>query len=148
MDAFITTDVLFRWLHVLFGITWIGLLYYFNFVQGEYFKEAEAGAKADAVKKLAPRALWWFRWGAMITVLTGLGYIIWKNWVASDAGFTGTGGLMTSPWGQWISLGGLFGIIMWFNVWFILLRFIAPLGVFIVFINSVRPVLKAWLGAE
>ncbi len=48
------------------------MLYYFNFVQGEYFKEAEASAKADAMKKLAPRALWWFRWGAMFTFLTGL----------------------------------------------------------------------------
>lgn len=62
---------LFRWLHVLFGIVWIGMLYYFNFVQGEYFKEATADAKSDAVKKLAPRALWWFRWGAMFTFLTG-----------------------------------------------------------------------------
>lgn len=65
-------EFVFRWLHVLFGIVWIGMLYYFNFVQTEYFKEAEAGAKADAVKKLAPRALWWFRWGAMFTFLTGL----------------------------------------------------------------------------
>ena len=65
-------EFVFRWAHVLFGITWIGMLYYFNFVQTEYFKEAEAGAKADAMKKLAPRALWWFRWGAMFTFLTGL----------------------------------------------------------------------------
>jgi len=63
---------LFRWLHVLFGIVWIGMLYYFNFVQGEYFKEATPDAKSDAVKKLAPRALWWFRWGAMFTFLTGV----------------------------------------------------------------------------
>jgi uncharacterized membrane protein len=61
-----------RWLHVLFGIVWIGMLYYFNFVQGEYFKEATADAKSDAVKKLAPRALWWFRWGAMFTFITGV----------------------------------------------------------------------------
>ena len=54
MDNFISLDLLFRWLHVLFGITWIGLLYYFNFIQGEYFKEAEASAKADATQKLAP----------------------------------------------------------------------------------------------
>ena len=61
MGDFISMDLLFRWLHVLFGVTWIGLLYYFNFIQGEYFKEAEASAKTDAVAKLAPRALWWFR---------------------------------------------------------------------------------------
>ena len=48
-------EFIFRWAHVLFGITWIGMLYYFNFVQTEYFKEAEADAKADAIKKLASR---------------------------------------------------------------------------------------------
>ena len=82
MENFISLDLLFRWAHVLFGITWIGLLYYFNFIQGEYFKEAEAGAKSDAVQKLAPRALWWFRWGAMFTFITGLVLLVGirKTW--------------------------------------------------------------------
>ncbi|MBT4987722.1 MAG: antitermination protein NusG, partial [Proteobacteria bacterium] len=65
-------DVAMRWGHVVFGVTWIGLLYYFNFVQTEYVKEADAGAKADVTAKLAPRALWWFRWAAMFTFLSGL----------------------------------------------------------------------------
>ena len=65
-------DYLARWAHFLFGITWIGLLYYFNFVQTEYFKEADPDARTDAFTKLVPRALWWFRWGAMFTFLTGL----------------------------------------------------------------------------
>ena len=65
-------NMLFRWSHILFGITWIGLLYYFNFVQTEYFKEAEENARKDAVAKLAQRALWWFRWAAFFTFLTGL----------------------------------------------------------------------------
>ena len=69
MELFI--DFLFRWGHILFGITWIGLLYYFNFIQTEYFKEAEELARKDAVAKLAPRALWWFRWAAFFTFLTG-----------------------------------------------------------------------------
>ena len=55
MELFL--DFLFRWGHILFGITWIGLLYYFNFIQTEYFKEAEEMARKDAVAKLAPRAL-------------------------------------------------------------------------------------------
>ena len=92
------------WLHVLAGITWIGLLYYFNFVQGEYFKEAEAGAKADATKKLAPRALWWFRWGAMMTFLTGL-YLLYV-----------LGGTIN----QYITLGAIMGIFMFLNVWLII----------------------------
>ena len=61
-----------RWIHFMAGVTWIGLLYYFNFVQGEYFKEATPDAKSDAVKKLAPRALWWFRYGALLTFLSGV----------------------------------------------------------------------------
>ena len=65
-------DLLLRWIHFLAGITWIGLLYYFNFVQGEWFKETDASAKSAAIQKLVPRALWWFRWGAMLTFLAGV----------------------------------------------------------------------------
>ena len=65
-------NCLFRWRHVLCGIVWIGMLYYVNFVQGGYFKEASAEGLADAKAKLAPSALWWFRWGAMFTFITGL----------------------------------------------------------------------------
>lgn len=97
-------ELLFRWGHVLFGITWIGLLYYFNFIQGEYFKEAEAGAKADATKKLAPRALWWFRWGAMFTFLTGV-YLLY---------------VLGSGANQFILLGALMGTFMFLNVWLII----------------------------
>ena len=61
--------LLLRWSHLLAGVTWIGLLYYFNFVQGEWFKETDASAKTAAVQKLVPRALWWFRWSAMFTFL-------------------------------------------------------------------------------
>lgn len=101
-------EFLFRWAHVLFGITWIGLLYYFNFVQGEYFKEAEASAKADAMKKLAPRALWWFRWGAMFTFLTGA-YLLHS--IGADMDIAGQ---------PVIWVGALAGILMFLNVWLII----------------------------
>ena len=65
-------NLFLRWVHFLAGITWIGLLYYFNFVQGEWFKETDASSKNAAVQKLVPRALWWFRWGAMFTFLAGV----------------------------------------------------------------------------
>jgi uncharacterized membrane protein len=97
-------DFLFRWGHLLFGIVWIGMLYYFNFVQGEYFKEAEADAKTDVVKKLAPRALWWFRWGAMFTFITGV-YLLHKL----------GGGL-----NQYIVIGAVAGTFMFINVWLII----------------------------
>lgn len=106
MESFISIDVLFRWLHVLFGVTWIGLLYYFNFIQGEYFKEAEPAAKADATKKLAPRALWWFRWGAMFTFITGLILLV---------GISKTHGI-----DGYITMGALMGTFMFLNVWLII----------------------------
>jgi uncharacterized membrane protein len=101
-------EFLFRWAHVLFGIVWIGMLYYFNFVQGEYFKEAEADAKADAVKKLAPRALWWFRWGAMYTFVTGL---VLLYLIGATTNIMG----MPVIW-----VGALAGILMFLNVWVII----------------------------
>jgi uncharacterized membrane protein len=101
-------EFILRWAHVLFGITWIGMLYYFNFVQGEYFKEAEADAKADAMKKLAPRALWWFRWGAMFTFITGL---LLLHYVGAFTSFVG------SPL---IWIGAIAGIFMFLNVWVII----------------------------
>ena len=61
-----------RWAHVVVGITWIGLLYYFNFVQVPSFAEMEAAARNNAIDKLASRALWWFRWAAVATVATGI----------------------------------------------------------------------------
>lgn len=94
---------LFRWLHLLAGVTWIGLLYYFNYVQGEYFKEADGGAKSDAIQKLVPRALWWFRWGAMLTFLSGL-YLVYF-WKTSGMG---------------IMIGVTLGTIMFLNVWLII----------------------------
>ncbi|MEH6592027.1 MAG: antitermination protein NusG [Halioglobus sp.] len=101
-------EFLFRFAHVLFGIVWIGMLYYFNFVQGEYFKEAEADAKSDAMKKLAPRALWWFRWGAMFTFLTGL---VLLHLVGASTNIMG----MPIIW-----IGALAGIFMFLNVWLII----------------------------
>ncbi len=65
-------EYLFRWGHFMAGITWVGVLYYFNFIQGEYFKEAEDAHRSGAIQKLVPRALWWFRWAAMFTFLTGV----------------------------------------------------------------------------
>ncbi|MEC9329139.1 MAG: urate hydroxylase PuuD [Pseudomonadota bacterium] len=105
MAAYIL-DVLFRYAHIVFGVTWIGLLYYFNFVQTEYIKEAEDAGKADVMAKLAPRALWWFRWAAMFTFLTGL-VLLW--WVSSQQRYN-----------LGISLGALMGTLMMLNVWLII----------------------------
>jgi uncharacterized membrane protein len=105
-------ELLLRWLHYLAGITWIGLLYYFNFVQGPFFAEADAGTKSTATQKLVPRALWWFRWSAMFTFLSGAA-IIMNRVLQAPPGVP----VMTSPWGVAISTGALLGTLMLFNVW-------------------------------
>ena len=97
-------NFLARWGHVLFGIVWIGMLYYFNFVQGGYFKEASAEGLADAKAKLAPSALWWFRWGAMFTFITGL-YLLHS---------------ISHVLNNYIIVGAVMGTIMAANVWMVI----------------------------
>lgn len=99
-------DFIARWLHLLSGITWIGMLYYFNFVQGGYFKSATPEGLADAKAKLAPNALWWFRWGAMFTFITGL--YLFKTLGATVGA------------NDYIMVGALMGTLMFLNVWVII----------------------------
>lgn len=107
---------LLKWAHFLTGITWIGLLYYFNFVQGGFFAEIDATVKNVAIQRLVPRALWWFRWGAVFTWLTG--FIMFMMW----AGQVGHGEFFATPAGAKISIGALMGTIMFLNVWGIIWR--------------------------
>ncbi len=112
-------EMIFAWIHFMAGITWIGILYYFNFVQVPFLAEAPAEAKAAVTRLLVPRALWWFRWGAMLTVLSGL--CIMGTWMvtASLAGGRAMDALNNSR-GVGIQLGATMGIIMWANVWFVI----------------------------
>jgi uncharacterized membrane protein len=106
-------EFIFRWFHFLAGVTWIGLLYYFNFVQGEFFKEIDAGTKNSAISKLVPRALWWFRWGAMVTFLSGLIILTHRS---HSAGFE----IFQTSWGVLILLGASLGTLMFLNVWLVI----------------------------
>ncbi|MBC7692666.1 MAG: urate hydroxylase PuuD [Methylotenera sp.] len=108
MDGFLFA---LRWFHVFFGVIWIGLLYYFNFVQGPFFAETDAPTKSQAIQKLLPRALWWFRWGAMFTLITGILLV---------TGRTHQGFSFASSWGVNILTGMSLATVMWFNVWFII----------------------------
>jgi len=103
---------LLRWVHFLAGITWIGLLYYFNFVQAPFFAEADAATKSAATQKLVPRALWWFRWAAMVTFLSGAGILLMRG--AAGAG------VWNSSWGIAILTGAAFGTMMFLNVWLVI----------------------------
>ncbi len=110
---------LFRWLHVLAGIMWIGLLYYFNFVQIPNMPNIPDEQKPAISKVIAPAALWWFRWAAMATVLTGLilGYL---NGYIHDAMSLGAMNDFAVPKNIAIGIGMWVGIVMWFNVWFVI----------------------------
>jgi uncharacterized membrane protein len=97
-----------RWIHLLSGITWIGLLYYFNLVQMAALKDAAAdGTAAGITKHVAPRALFWFRWSAVVTWVAGAGLL--------GAGFTDAFLLRNGYEG--IGIGAWLGTIMLFNVW-------------------------------
>jgi uncharacterized membrane protein len=102
---------LFRWFHIFFGVIWIGLLYYFNFVQGSFFAETDAATKSNAIQKLVPRALWWFRYGALFTILTGIILITGR----AHMGFS-----FATSWGVCILTGMSLGFIMFLNVWVII----------------------------
>jgi len=108
------------WIHVLAGITWIGLLYYFNFVQVPALADAAADqggpGGAGITKYVAPRALWWFRWGALVTWLSGA-TALWRLNVLHEAFTLGLAGDVFNPQAMIIGVGAWFGTIMLFNVW-------------------------------
>ena len=108
MDGFL---MLLRWFHFMFGITWIGLLYYFNLVQVPFFGETEPAVRSGAIQKLVPRALWWFRWSAMGTVIIGWAYLMAK-W--------GNEGFSWTPYNVAILTGGTLGTVMFLNVWLVI----------------------------
>ena len=102
---------LLRWLHFLVGITWIGVLYYFNFIQTPFFGSELGGtARSAMMRGLVPNALWWFRWGAMFTFLSGWAIIGTHLWA----------GTADMSYYALILTGGTMGTLMWFNVWFVI----------------------------
>ena len=106
----------FRWLHVLSGVMWIGILWYFNFVQIPNMGNIPDDQKPAISKVIAPAALWWFRWGAMGTIVTGL-ILAAMNGYLVDAIMLGASGVAKHTA---IGIGMWLGTIMWFNVWFII----------------------------
>lgn len=115
-DVAVNLASLDRWLHIVSGVFWIGLLYYFNVVQipGLAAGLADKGGPGNAgiIKYIAPRALLWFRWGAVVTVLSGI--------MLMEFSYGGGGlmrGLMFREGFETIGVGGWLGIIMLFNVW-------------------------------
>jgi uncharacterized membrane protein len=107
----------FRYLHVLSGIMWIGLLWYFNFVQTPGMPKIPDDQKPAISKVIAPSALFWFRWGAMSTIVTGL-ILAYLNGYLGPALGLGIPDHVAKH--TFIGIGMWLGIIMWFNVWFLI----------------------------
>ena len=108
MEQSILTMAIFRWIHIMAGVMWIGLLYYFNFVQVAALKDATAdGTNAGITKHIAPRALFYFRWAALVTWLAG----------AALLGARFVPAFTLQPSAAMIGLGAWLGTIMLFNVW-------------------------------
>jgi len=131
--------MVFRWLHFLGGITWIGLLYFFNLVNVPFMKELDPVTKGKVLPSLMSRALWWFRWASVLTVLMGLAY--WGNIVGADA--RNGGG----------SAGAVFGwfFLIWTVTWALVYSCIIPgkgaldKGPVLAVIYAVLLIVAAWL---
>ena len=108
---------LFRWLHVLSGVMWIGILWYFNFVQIPSMPNIEADQRPAITKVIAPAALFWFRWGAMSTIVTGLILAMLNGYLLDAISIGLTSGVAKNTA---IGIGMWLGTIMWANVWFII----------------------------
>jgi len=108
-------EMLSRYGHFLSGITWIGLLYYFNFVQVPAFAEMEAGARSEALRKVTFRALWWFRMGALLTFLTGVLILGFQRNLGENFS-----DYFATQVGTSIAWGALLATTMFLNVWLVI----------------------------
>jgi len=113
-SAPVDANSILRWLHVFFGVLWIGLLYYLNFVQVPTMPKVPAELKKGVTGYIAPNVFFFFRYGALFTVLTGLGIAFVDGYGHQALTFSGEGNVNLIGLGMWLAL------IMAFNVWFII----------------------------
>ena len=113
-SAVVDANSVFRWLHVFFGILWIGLLYYLNFVQVPTMPSIPAEQKGAITGHIAPKVFFFFRWSALLTVVTGLVIAYVGGYLHQAMAFSGEGNVKLIGLGMWLAL------IMAFNVWFII----------------------------
>jgi len=117
VEALSDHGMILRWIHFLSGVTWIGLLWFFNYINGPFTKSLEPEVASKVIPQIMPRTLWWFRWGAAFTWFSGVAY-------SMMLGQQHEGGVMKwfseTTRGNWIMLGFVYGTIMAFNVWFMI----------------------------
>jgi uncharacterized membrane protein len=118
VEALSDTELIVRWVHIMAGVTWIGLLWFYNYMNGPFSNALEPEVRAKVIPQLMPRTLWWFRWGAAFTWLSGV-YYAYGLLAKTDP--EGTMHWITqNNRGQWITMGFVYGTIMAFNVWFMI----------------------------
>jgi uncharacterized membrane protein len=121
MDALTSPAIipyLLRWAHIIFGIIWLGHLYFFNLVNVPFQGGLDKDLKAKVNPALLLRAFYWFRWSAMYTFIIGLLLFVW-HYITPEQAFKNPEGGVTDR-AMWIQFGMLLGAIMWFNVWFVI----------------------------
>jgi uncharacterized membrane protein len=118
MDLNALTEPLLRWAHVISGVCWIGLLYFFNFVNVPFQGKMDGPTKKAVNPELLPRALWWFRWAAMATMIFGL-VLFWYVYMRQEGVMRDAQKKITGR-ALYIMIGMTLGLIMWFNVWFVI----------------------------
>ena len=114
-------QILLRWLHFLAGITWVGLLYFFNLVNVPFMKEVDAGMKPKIFQALTLRALWWFRWGAVVTVLAGIAY--WMVLMSGNVASAHSRGMPEATMGK----ASWSFFLIWIVAWAIINGLLTPL---------------------
>jgi uncharacterized membrane protein len=131
------TQLILRWFHFLAGITWIGLLYFFNLINVPFMKQVDAAIKPKIFQYMTLPALNWFRWSALITVFVGFWY--WAQfYVAADAKRDGAG--------PWSTIG--FFLLLWIVVWailFFVIKKVTPSGYLLGTITAILVIAAAWL---
>ncbi len=121
MDALFSVAavaLIVRWAHVIFGVIWLGHLYFFNLVNVPFQGDLDKELKPKVNPKLLLRAFYWFRWSAMYTFILGLALFGW-HYMGPEHLMKDEAGHITGR-AEWIQFGMLLGIVMWFNVWFVI----------------------------
>lgn len=119
-DLHLTVLIALRWLHITTAMLWIGTSYFMNFVLAPAARRLEGDARRQALPGILERALFWLKWGALATYVTGWSYLLYKCYGESSVGFHGPDGLGHTTWGRWIAIGVVLGTALFINVWWVI----------------------------
>lgn len=120
MDFHLSVLIILRWTHIVSAILWVGIAFFLNLVLSPAVKKMDSSLRPRVLPDILDRAMFWLRWGALFTYVTGWVYLIYKCYGASNVGFHGENGLGHTTWGQWVSVGVVIGTVLVINVWYVI----------------------------